>query len=291
MLSSTSASISPSPLSSHPISAQNLTLASIDAARREAARHGICVQLVAAIFAEDRGVSHEGVGATAAGVVGGGVGDGGGGGDDGGGGDGGDGGGGGGGEGCELLPAEEAVITGSLGEGLPGHAHRAKLPLLPRILHAGHAHGTGAFLIYSNIDIALQREAYVQLAALLRWAPDVPISAIREEFERAGDGFTLADAYARRGKGLPHPGHDLWAFPRAWVPDLTLGDVALGVSLVATALNQALLTRAQVVMPPPPTWPTICFHHLSLSSRLSARLSSRRSSHLLSSPLLSCSAS
>ena len=56
---------------------------------------------------------------------------------------------------------------------------------------------------------------------------------MREEFERAGDAFTLDEGYRMRGRGLPHPGHDLWAFPREWVPALSLGDVALGVSLVA----------------------------------------------------------
>ena len=81
-------------------------------------------------------------------------------------------------------------------------------------------------------------------AALLARRPQTPISAIREEFENIGETFRLADGYSLRGRGLPHPGHDLWAFPRSWVPALSLGDVALGVSLVASALNQALLTRA-----------------------------------------------
>jgi len=72
----------------------------------------------------------------------------------------------------------------------------------------------------------------------------VPLSLVREEFEFATPAFSLADAASHRGLGLPHPGHDLWAFPRAWAADLALGPVALGVSLVATALNQALLGRS-----------------------------------------------
>ena len=87
---------------------------------------------------------------------------------------------------CELRPALEVEITGSLSEGLPGLVHKAKLPLLRSILLAGHAHGTGTHLIYSNIDIALQRDAYTELAALLAHSPQTPISAIREEFENAG---------------------------------------------------------------------------------------------------------
>ena len=126
--------------------AQALTLASIEAARRAAAARGVCVQLVAAVFPEDKGVTAEStataahvadaaqseaeVTATAA---------------------------------CALRPAMEVEIGGSLSEGLLGVAHKAKLPLLRSILLAGHAHGRGAHLIYSNIDIALQRDAYVQV--------------------------------------------------------------------------------------------------------------------------------
>lgn len=47
--------------------------------------------------------------------------------------------------------------------------------------------------------------------------PGVPISAIREEFEHVNADFDVASAIARRGTGLPHPGHDCWAFPRHWV--------------------------------------------------------------------------
>ena len=82
------------------------------------------------------------------------------------------------------------------------------------------------------------------MAALLHARPGIPISAIREEYEHASTGFGLAEAARRRGHGLPHPGHDLWAFPRTWIPSLALGDVTLGVSLVATALNQALFGRS-----------------------------------------------
>ncbi len=129
----------------------------------------------------------------------------------------------------------------SLKHALPEVHHKHELPILSAILRAAHVHGRGRYLIYSNIDIALQASAYAELAFTVRAQPSVPISAVREEFEHATPAFDLKEAASRRGKGLPHPGHDLWAFPRAWVPSLALGDVTLGVSLVATALNQALL--------------------------------------------------
>ena len=59
----------------------------------------------------------------------------------------------------DLRPAQEVEIAGSLSDGLPGLTHKAKLPLLRSILRAGHTHGRGAHLIYSNIDNALQQDA------------------------------------------------------------------------------------------------------------------------------------
>jgi len=70
--------------------------------------------------------------------------------------------------------------------------------------------------------------------------PDVPISAIREEFEHVGPTFNIESAIARRGSGLNHPGHDCWTFPRSWVPRLVLGFTMVGVSMIATDLMQAL---------------------------------------------------
>jgi hypothetical protein len=185
--------------------AVRLTLASLSAARAHALAAGVRVQQLAAVFAADKGVV------------------------------------------AALSPDSDVVevpLTGTLADQLPGVRHPHTLPLLSAILRAGYQHGEGRFLLYSNIDIALQEDAYTQLAGLLVRHPGVPISAVREELERAAPDFGLGDAARRRGRGLPHPGHDLWAFPRSWVPELQLGDVALGISLVATALNLALYARS-----------------------------------------------
>lgn len=185
--------------------AVRLTLASLGAARAHALAAGVRVQQLAAVFDADRGVV------------------------------------------AALSPGSdirEVPLTGTLADQLPAVHHPHTLPLLPAILRAGYQHGEGRFLLYSNIDIALQEDAYTQLAGLLTRQPGVPISAVREELERAQADFGLGEAARRRGRGLPHPGHDLWAFPRSWVPELQLGDVALGISLVATAFNLALYARS-----------------------------------------------
>ncbi len=213
--------------------ALRLTLASIAAAASAARRRGIAVEVIAAVLPADKGVLSKVASAVAALVHD--TGDG----DDGDDGDVND----------RWGTWREVVLppAAGLSEALPGVEHRRgiNLPLLPALLRAAASAGTGRYLIYSNIDIALQLDCYVQLASLLRRQPHTPVSAVREEFEHANvTTFTLEEAAERRGRGLPHPGHDMWVFPRVWVPDLHLGSVALGVSLVATALNQALLAKS-----------------------------------------------
>lgn len=47
--------------------------------------------------------------------------------------------------------------SASLSSALPKLSHPVELPFLSHILRAAHRHGRGRYLIYSNIDIALQQ--------------------------------------------------------------------------------------------------------------------------------------
>ena len=49
---------------------------------------------------------------------------------------------------------------------------------------------------------------------------------------------------------MNHPGYDCWTFPRAWVPQLRMGDLNLGTGLVAQGLTLALAkeTKCRVAM-------------------------------------------
>ena len=132
------------------------------------------------------------------------------------------------------------VFNVSVNELLPQFNHDLRLPFLNTILYAGYLHGQGDYLTYSNVDIGVQPPFYIKLARQLQVMPDVPISAIREEFEHVGPTFNIESAIARRGTGLNHPGHDCWTFPRSWVPRLVLGFTMVGVSMIATDLMQAL---------------------------------------------------
>ena len=72
--------------------------------------------------------------------------------------------------------------------------------------------------------------------------PDVPISAIQEEFEHVGLSFNIESAIARRGSGLNHPGHDCWTLIPAQLGAAAgaVGFSMVGVSMIATDLMQVL---------------------------------------------------
>jgi len=141
-----------------------------------------------------------------------------------------------------------AILNVSTLTTLPQFHHPVKLPFLNQILYAGYLHGKGKYLVYSNIDIGLQPPFYIKISRQLQVMPDVPLSLIREEFEHVPRTFSVEDATARRGGGLGHPGHDCWAFPRSWVPEMLIGFTMVGVSMVATDLMQALYARSHCRM-------------------------------------------
>ena len=145
---------------------------------------------------------------------------------------------------CEQYGFKVVTLNVSAHTTLPQFKHPVRLPFLNMILHAGYQHGEGYYLTYSNIDIGVQAPFYIKLARQLQLMPNLPITVIREEFEHVPEQFGVEQALGWRGTGLAHPGHDCWTFPRAWVPQLTLGFTMIGVSMIATDLMQALHARS-----------------------------------------------
>ena len=151
--------------------------------------------------------------------------------------------------GFRVVTTNKTMV--SMGARLPESALR--LPLLSDILRLAHLHGRGKYLIYTNIDIALYHSSYVSIASqLLEMPQPTALIHIREQlYGTHGLGsFSLQEAEARRGSGMNHPGYDCWTFPRAWVPQLRMGDLNLGTGLVAQGLTLALAkeTKCRVAM-------------------------------------------
>lgn len=139
------------------------------------------------------------------------------------------------------------VLSGA--KGLGDARLFTSLPILRDILNVAHERGRGRFLVYTNADIAVQRDFYVAIREryLLRGGggggggDDAPFVLLRRTL--AASLTSLADMYRHANStalSKGHAGDDCFVFPRAWVPKLRIGDVALGHPPVGYLLSANL---------------------------------------------------
>ena len=111
---------------------------------------------------------------------------------------------------------------------------RRKLPLIADLLRVAYEGSEAEALIFTNVDIALQPHFYSAVDALLSAGGPCLSITRRTVDDPPEERPDLAALY--RQEGRPHPGHDCFVFPRAWVPELVLGHVAVGVPWIGRAL-------------------------------------------------------
>jgi len=120
-----------------------------------------------------------------------------------------------------ILPDRTVLNFGTFKKPRP-------IPLLRDIIETGAKAGSKTFMIYSNIDIAVQRNFYVRLAEMIdkgranrgivinRRTVMGPYSSLSE----------IEQMYA--DPGIQHPGYDCWTFPRNWSELMRFGNVCVG---------------------------------------------------------------
>jgi len=116
--------------------------------------------------------------------------------------------------------------------GLP---FTAPFPHCKDVLDIGFRHGTGEYLIFTNMDICPQAYFYEALDRLIGRNPEaalvIPRRTISDSYRSPSD---LPAMY--RKPGSPHEGFDCFVFPRAWVPRLDLGALCLAIPSFDLAL-------------------------------------------------------
>ncbi len=120
---------------------------------------------------------------------------------------------------------------------------KRKLPLIADILHAIYKQSDAEYIIYTNVDIALQPQFY---------------DFVFEKIEEGYDAFMinrrripykdyriedLPDIYSIRGKS--HPGFDCFVFQRNLIPKFVLDKICLGVPFIEAALAHNLFAFSQ----------------------------------------------
>lgn len=111
---------------------------------------------------------------------------------------------------------------------------RRKLALLRDILEAGWSGGSADYMIYTNVDIALQPYFYLAVAAFIGRGYDAFVINRRTIPSASFDLADLPLMYAELGE--PHPGYDCFVFRRDLYPRFTLGEVCIGTAWVGRTL-------------------------------------------------------
>jgi len=139
---------------------------------------------------------------------------------------------------AKALP----LLTRTVSDVVPLSAP-APFPLCQDVLQIGADHGSGEYVVFTNMDICPQPYLYRALAAMIAGQPDrafvIPRRTIAARFT---DPSQLSEMLAE--PGVPHEGFDCFVFPRKWVSKFDLGNLCLGIPSwdLALILNLDVVT-------------------------------------------------
>jgi hypothetical protein len=118
-----------------------------------------------------------------------------------------------------------------------------KLPLLRDILDRLYEAAEDAeYLIYSNIDIGLRPDFYLEVARLIREGADAFLIGRRIVSTDSNSCDDLEKIFAQEGE--PRVGLSCFVFPRAHYPDYLLDDTCIGLQPVGVTLAINMIQRA-----------------------------------------------
>ncbi len=120
--------------------------------------------------------------------------------------------------------------------------HDMRLPILADILDRAYDFEPTDYIIYTNVDIAVQPHFYNEVACMIESGLDAFIinrRRISGDFEGVHE---LDIMYSL--KGLPHPGFDCFVFKKSLYPSFSLANVCIGVPYIGITLAQNIFAFA-----------------------------------------------
>lgn len=139
-----------------------------------------------------------------------------------------------------VLPGDEiaikppAKLAGHLGrtiQDIHPMSPRRLFPLIADILRTGTESSSCDYLIFTNMDIAVQPDFYVQLHEIVekRFEPGTPFTIYRRNISSHYNSIEqLPEMY--REPGQIAYGYDCFVFPKSYVSQLDLGNCCIGAA-------------------------------------------------------------
>lgn len=125
-------------------------------------------------------------------------------------------------QGFELTDFLEFSIR-----SIEGFDKSKKLPFIQEIMARAFEHSKAQWIIYSNVDIGLYKDFYIEIIDLLSSGKVDSICINRMTLPN--DTFsldTLGEIHSVHG--IPHEGIDCFVFPREWIPKMVFGQSIIG---------------------------------------------------------------
>ncbi len=119
---------------------------------------------------------------------------------------------------------------------------KRKLPVLADILQRLYDATDAEYLIYTNVDIALQPNFYDKAAEFV----EAGYNGIVINRRTINDRFRSVDEIPEmhKDKGKKHPGYDCFIFPREHFPDYLLGTACIGSNWIGRVLIANLMAHS-----------------------------------------------
>ena len=118
-----------------------------------------------------------------------------------------------------------------------------KYPLIKDLLDRLYEATSAEYLVYTNIDIALQPHFYQTCTEIIQKGHDAFIINRR----RISGEYTKIEEIEQMQaeKGLPHPGFDCFVFHRDLYPRFKMNGICIGVPFIGITLSQNLFALAK----------------------------------------------
>jgi hypothetical protein len=135
----------------------------------------------------------------------------------------------------KTMPLEGSTLE--LGIGLP------KLPFLGNILQRLSESSEDEYWIFTNVDISVQPNFYLEVAGYIKQGYDGFIINRRRISKKFNSLDSLPEMFQEKGK--PHPGFDCFVFHRDLFSKFELGRVCLGIPFIGMLFAQNLFAFSE----------------------------------------------